>query len=403
MTEVSADQRQLKQDSLTIGLVSLAHLMSHFFQLCWAPLFPRLHDAFAVNYLELGSVATAFYLTSGISQAFAGILVDRYGARPMLLIGITSMAASIGLSGLVSDFWMLYPLAILAGAGNSVFHPADFSVLSLHVSKQRLGRAYGVHSFSGTLGWALAPVLIGGLAAVAGWRVALVVAGLAGLLVVALLVRFNAVLADAASRDSQESKRAAIPYARLIASPAIMMAFGYFLLTAAAGTGFQTFSTSVFVELYGILPQTATSALTAYLIGSAIGILMGGQLADHTNSHSRVAIAGLLGCAFLILLVASGLLSFVLTTTVVFFAGLAQGITSPSRDILVKMATPPGATGKVFGFVYSGLDAGSTVAPLMFGAFLDRHAIHAIFVGIALLYALSTISVLTVGRSRANS
>ncbi len=404
MDDVSVEQRLLKQDGLIIGLISLAHLMSHFFQLSLAPLFPSLHDAFTVSYLELGSISTAFYLTSGICQAFAGILVDRYGARPMLLAGITSMAASIGLAGLVSDFWMFYPLAIIAGIGNSVFHPADFSLLSSRVTPRRLGRAYGLHAFSGTVGYALAPVVVGGLAAAGGWRLALVGAGLFGLLVVALLIRFGGSLGHGHDPAGQAGETPpGISYARLIASPAIMMAFSYFLLTAVAGTGFQTFSTAALVDFYGILPQTAASALTAYLVGSALGILIGGQLADHTTRHVRLAVAGLAVCSSLIFLVASGVLSFAVTMAVVFAAGLAQGCTAPSRDILVKAAAPRGATGKVFGFVYSGLDAGSTTAPLLFGALLDRHAIHAIFFGIALLYALSILSVVTVGRRPATS
>jgi predicted MFS family arabinose efflux permease len=217
--------------------------------------------------------------------------------------------------------------------------------------------------------------------------------------VVVLLLRYRAVLGGAAA-DAGGAATGATPisYGRLVTSPAIMMAFSYFLLTAAAGTGFQTFSTAALVDFCQVLPQTAASALTAYLIGSALGILAGGQLADRTTHHVRVAVTGLLTCSLLILTVASGLLPFAGIVVAVFCAGLAQGATSPSRDILVKAATPAGATGKVFGFVYSGLDAGSTGAPLLFGAFLDGHAIQAIFLVIALLYAASVFSVVTVSR-----
>jgi MFS family permease len=280
-----------------------------------------------------------------------------------------------------------------------VFHPADFSLLSSQVSKHRLGRAFGIHAFAGTIGFALAPVAVGGLAAVAGWRVALMTAGGVGVVVVALLLRYRAALAGQGPAPAASAATAAsIPYARLVTSPAIMMAFSYFLLTAAAGTGFQTFSTAALVEFCKVLPQTAASALTAYLVGSALGILAGGQLADRTTHHVRVAVSGLLICSALILVVAGGLLPFAGIVAAVFVAGLAQGATSPSRDILVKAATPPGATGKVFGFVYSGLDAGSTGAPLLFGAFLDGHAVQAIFLVIALLYAASVFSVVTVSR-----
>jgi MFS family permease len=217
--------------------------------------------------------------------------------------------------------------------------------------------------------------------------------------VVGLLIRFGAALGEwTPRREHADGQVRAISYARLIASPAIMMAFGYFLLTAFAGTGFQTFSTASLVDFYGVTLRTAASALTAYLVGSSMGILLGGQLADRTTHHARVAMSGLAACSLLMGVVATGAVSFNGIMVTVFFAGLAQGCTSPSRDILVKRATPPGATGKVFGFVYSGLDAGSTAAPLFFGALLDHHLVRLIFLCIGLLYALSIFSVLTVSR-----
>lgn len=400
MDSTSADRVLLRQDGVTIGLIGLAHLMSHFFQLTMAPLFPRLHEAFGVSYVELGALSTCFYLCSGLSQAVVGILVDRYGARRMLLAGLMMMAAWIALSGLVTRFWMLYPLAVMGGLGNSVFHPADMFVLSARVSPGRLGRAFGIHQFCGTLGWALAPLVSGGLAAFGGWRVALIGAGVIGFVVIALLLRYGTVLDSAPAEGRHGVNGVPVPYAKLIASPAVMMAFGYFLLTSIAGTGFQTFSTASLVEFYGVPLTTAASALTAYLVGSAAGILVGGQLADRTARYVLVAMLGLAGCAGFILLVASGVLPFSLAVAAVSVAGLAQGMTAPSRDILVKMATPKGATGKVFGFVYSGLDAGSTLAPVFFGALLDRHAVQSIFLGIGLLYGVAVLSVLSVSRHR---
>jgi MFS family permease len=399
MDQAAANSALLRRDTLTIGLVSLAHLMSHFYQLSLAPLFPRLHETFDVSYVELGALSTCFYLASGICQALAGIVVDRYGARPILLAGITTMACSIGLAGLVNQFWMLYPLAVLAGIGNSVFHPADFSLLSSQVSKQRLGRGYGMHAFSGMIGYALGPVVVGSLAVFGGWRLALVAVGLAGLLVIVVLLRFGSLLrTETGHREHAAGGGTPISYAQLVTSPAIMMALSYFLLTALAGTGFQTFCTAALMEFYQVSLPTAAAALTAYLVGSALGMLAGGQIADRTGRHVRVAMTGLAVCAALMLTVASGGLPFAAVMLVVSVAGMAQGITAPSRDILVRMATPPGATGKVFGFVYSGLDAGSTMAPLVFGALLDHHAIRLIFLGVAALYAVSIFSVRSVSR-----
>lgn len=397
MTDIAADRSALKRDSQVIGLVGMAHFSSHFFQLSLAPLFPLLREAFGVNYVTLGSLVTTFYLVSGICQAFAGILVDRWGARPMLLAGVAGMATCIGLAGLIGEFWIFYPLLAVAGMANSVFHPADFSVLSARVSRQRLGRAYSVHALSGTLGYAVAPAVIGGFAALADWRTALVGAGLCGWMVVLLLLRYGRLL-DAPARAAKEVAGPAPSYAKLVTSPAIMMAFGYFLLTAAAGTGFQTFSTATLVDYYGITLESATTALSVYLVATAIGIFSGGILADRTSRYVGVAVLGLSICAGGMLLVATGLLSFPAALAAIGIAGFAGGTTAPSRDILVKAATPPGSTGKVFGFVYSGLDAGSTLAPLIFGSLLDRHADRALFAGIALLFALAILSVVSISR-----
>lgn len=406
------------RDGLIIALVGVAHFSSHFFQLSLAAVFPLLREAFNVNYATLGAVATTFYLTSGIAQAFAGIVVDRFGARPMLLIGIATMATSIAAYGMIDQFWMFYPLAVLAGLGNSVFHPADFSLLSSRVSPARMGRAFGVHAFCGTIGFASAPLVVGGLAYLFDWRTALIAAGIFGWIVVALLMRFSRELGSdgetarapavapgrggghggAAPADATPVK---FSYAKLITTPAIVMAFSYFLLTAAAGSGYQTFGASSLVEIYGVTASVAVTALTAFMVAQAVGILTGGVLADRTDRHALIAGCGLATASMLMLTVASGILSFNGVLAVVTLAGLSQGLTAPSRDILVRAATPKGATGKVFGFVYSGLDAGSTIAPLMFGLLLDHHMTRWVFVMIAVFYGLAVLSALTVARQGA--
>lgn len=417
-TSPAAPHPLAPRDGLIIALVGVAHFSSHFFQLSLAAVFPLLREAFNVNYATLGAVATTFYLTSGIAQAFAGIVVDRFGARPMLLIGIATMATSIAAYGMIDQFWMFYPLAVLAGLGNSVFHPADFSLLSSRVSPARMGRAFGVHAFCGTIGFASAPLVVGGLAYLFDWRTALIAAGIFGWIVVALLMRFSRELGSdgetarapaaapgrggghggAASADAAPVK---FSYAKLITTPAIVMAFSYFLLTAAAGSGYQTFGASSLVEIYGVTASVAVTALTAFMVAQAVGILTGGVLADRTDRHALIAGCGLATASMLMLTVASGILSFNGVLGVVTLAGLSQGLTAPSRDILVRAATPKGATGKVFGFVYSGLDAGSTIAPLMFGLLLDHHMTRWVFVMIAVFYGLAVLSALTVARQGA--
>jgi len=398
MTDTAVPISTLKRDSFVTGLIGSAHFISHFYQLSLAPLFPVFHTYFGVSYTALGSLVTAFYLVSGLCQAFAGIFVDKWGPRPVLLFGMMSMATCIGLAGLVTHFWMFYPLLVLAGTGNSVFHPADFSALSHQVSKPRLGRAFSIHACGGRLGYAMAPLIVGTLATYCGWRMALGTAGIFGWLVSLALIRYGRDYIPDHGFGDAANPHASISYSKLIAMPALLFAFGYFFLTAAAGSAFQNFSIAAFMDYYGVSLDMAARALSAYLISSAVGMLCGGVLADHTQHHARVAALGLCLTAAFMALIASGNLSYGLVVAAAAAVGACEGVTAPSRDILVKGAAPPGATGRVFGFVYSGLDAGSTVAPLVFGALVDHHAYHAIFFGIAILFGSAILSVLTLGQ-----
>jgi MFS family permease len=400
MTDLSAPEPSLKRDSLVIALIASSHFFSHFYQLALAPLFPLLHDDFDVNYVLLGSVVTSFYVVSGLCQTFSGVLVDRYGSRPVLTAGIGLMATSIGLAGLVPRFWMLYPLLILAGFGNSIFHPADFSALSHHVSKARHGRAFSIHAFAGSLGYAAAPIIIGGVGATFGWRVGLTLAGVMGGGMTILLLRYGRHFLP----DYQEHRDpAAAPktsYLQIIMMPTIVFAFGYLVFTSSATGAIQTFSTVSFIDFYNVPLATAATALSGYIVCSALGMLTGGVIADHTTHHVRVAATGLALAAFFVSFVAWGGLPFGGVTLAIAITGLCQGVTAPSRDILVKSAAPVGSIGRVFGIVYSGGDAAMALSPLIFGALVDNHAYHAIFFGVACLYLIGIGTVMTIGKKR---
>jgi len=385
------------RDATVIGLVGLAHFLSHFFQLSLAPLFPLIKEEFGVPYTALGLVISVFYGASGLAQTPAGFLVDRIGARRVLLSGVTLLAVAIGLASLAPTFGALLPLAALAGLGNSVFHPADYSILTRKVSEGRLGRAYSVHAVSGNLGWALAPVVVVSLAAGWGWRTALGVVGILGC-VAALALATQEALADdrAAAAKARPSETATLSNLQLLTLPGVLACFAYFALLSLALTGVQTFMVSATVTLYGIPLATATGALTAYLLASAIGIVVGGRLADRTARHDLVAATGMGGGALLMLAVSTGGLPVPLLLGAITVAGFSSGVTSPSRDMLVRAATPRGASGRVFGFVYSGLDLGGSAGPLMFGWLLDHGEPRAVFVLIAALLALTIVTVVQV-------
>lgn len=391
-----------RSDVLVIGLVGLAHLMSHFYQIALGPLFPLLKAEFDVSYTALGLIVSLFFGVSGVCQAFVGILVDRYGAYRLLLFGLATMASAVMLMGLAPAYWVLLPLAAVAAVGNSVFHPADISILSAKVSPRRIGRAFGVHGFGGSCGYFLSPIVIYfGVASFAGWRAGLIVAGLLGWLAVLLIFRHRAVLRiPAHAAGGSEAMPDLAFYARLATNRPLIAAFCFFALTAAALIGMQNFSVTALLELHDSPLYLATAGLTAFLGGSAAGIVLGGELADRFPRHAAIATAGLaLGAT---IMAGIALIPLPLTAVIALLAaaGFCVGATNPSRDILVRAATPPGSTGKVFGFVYSGLDLGAAAAPLLFGWLMDGGQARGVFVAIAAFYALGIVSVLQLGQQR---
>jgi FSR family fosmidomycin resistance protein-like MFS transporter len=385
-------------DVRIIALVASAHMVSHFLQLTLPPLFPLLKSEFDVPYVALGLVMTAFYAASGFGQTVSGFLVDRFGARRVLLSGMTVFAVAIALTGLAPSYWMLLPIAAVAGAGNSVFHPADYAIFNASVSSRWLARAYSIHSILGTVGWVVAPVVVVTVAGVASWRAALLAAS--GLALVAALVVAHATR-PLARHQELRGRPPAQPLAadvRLLLSGPIVAAFAYFTLMATALIGIQTFAVTGMVAIYDVPIGLATGALTAFYVGNAGGILAGGLLADRTHRHDVVAATGMLLAAIFTVVVGSGGVAAVLLTAVMALAGLCLGLSAPSRDMLVRGATPRGASGKVFGFVYSGLDVGSLAGPPVYGWLLDRGEPRAMFVVVAVLMVVTIATVVQVRR-----
>jgi MFS family permease len=391
------DRSGFRSDIRVIGLVGAAHFFSHFFQLTLPPLFPLLKEAWGVPYVALGLAMSVFYGASGIGQTVSGFLVDRVGAHRVLLGGMALFSTAVALAGLVPAYWLLLPVALLAGLGNSVFHPADYSILNASVSPRRIGRGYSAHSISGNLGWAVAPTVVVGLTAHFGWRVALVTVGTAGLAVVSVLAtRLRALVGG---REAGRPRSTAGREVRLLLTAPILSAFAYFAFIATALIGVQTFGVTTLMRIYDTPLGLATGALTAFLVGGATGILAGGLLADRTRRHDIVAVTGLVIAAAFMLLLATGALSPALLPVVLGLTGFCHGATGPSRDMLVRAATPPGASGKVFGFVYSGLDLGSCLTPLAFGWLLDRGDPRMLFVAVSVLMLCTIATVVQVRRT----
>jgi FSR family fosmidomycin resistance protein-like MFS transporter len=403
MTDITADST--RRDVKVIALVAAAHGCSHFYQLVLPPLFPFITQSLGIGFEEAGLLVACFYGVSGLAQTPAGFLVDRFGARRVLLGGLALAATTVTLMSLMPSFWVAIPLVVMAGLGNSVFHPADYSILSHTVSKSRMARAYGVHTFSGNIGWAAAPITMLPLAAVVGWRGALAIAGVTGLGIALFLASQSGVLATAhAERTTISTTFAKSPRAStlaLLASAPILLCFAYFFLLSVSLTGNQTFMPAALNQLYGTSLATAGVALSAYLATGSLGIIVGGIAADRTQRHDGIVAAGLLVAAAIMITVGFVPLPDLAIVAAVALAGFASGTTTPSRDMLVRGATPVGATGKVFGFVYSGLDLGAAVTPPVLGFFLDRGEPQMVFVLSAAALVLTIATAFRVGKARA--
>jgi MFS transporter, FSR family, fosmidomycin resistance protein len=398
----SADS--FRRDARVIGLVGFAHSLSHFFQLALPPLFPLLRAEFDVSWTLLGSLVGVFYAASGLTQFAAGFVVDRVGARPVLLGGMTLLAGGTMAASLAPGIGWLFPLVALMGVGNGVFHPADFAILNSNVSSRRLGHAYSTHGIGGNMGYALAPIASFALGALFGWRLALVAMGALGLVALGLLATQRAFLtsqraADAAGAHAAPTAATAHPAGwRLFVQAPILMCFGYFMLYTMGTVGVQTFAGNALNAGFGLPLAITNSAVTAYLLGSTAGILAGGFLAARVGRHDLIAAAGLAAGAALMVVVGAGAVGAATLLPLFAATGLAIGCTGPSRDLIVRNATPKGASGRVYGFVYSGLDTGGVFGPVIFGWMLDHAHPREIFLVMAGLFVAAIVTVVNVRR-----
>jgi len=378
-------------DAVVITLVALAHGLSHFFQLIIAPLFPLIKDQLGVSYAALGFVVTLFYAISALFQPLAGFVVDRFGGRPVLAGGVALLALGTLLAGAASSYAVLVFAAAIMGLGNSVFHPADFSILNSRVASERLGHAYSAHGIAGSLGYASAPLFSGGLGALFGWHVALfAAAGVGACMLLLLLLNWKRLHIPESASRRPEGKT---DWSVLFAAP-VVMCFLYFAIYTAGLSGLQSFSVAAMTVQYGVTAALASSALTAYMIGSAFGIFGGGFIATRTTRHDLVAAGGLAGAAFWIFLTATGAMPGAALPLLLGLAGFCAGATGPSRDMIVRASTPPGATGRVYGFVYSGLDVGSMSMPVFYGWLMDHDLPHGVFYAAATFNVLAMLTVL---------
>jgi FSR family fosmidomycin resistance protein-like MFS transporter len=376
-----------------VGGVCFGHLVSHYYITLLAPLFLFVREGYGVTYTELGLALTAFNVLSTVLQTPTGFLVDRVSARMVIICGLLLGAGAIAVAGLVNSFLVFVAMFAVAGIANTVYHPANYAILSQHIPPARAGRVFSFHTFSGMLGNAVAPPTLLFMQSLVGWRGAFLGAAVLGVVAAAVLLLTPEPAPIVAKTRKQETPDAPLDGWRLLTAPAILINLVFFILLSFCGGGLNNYLVAALGALYGTPAAVANSALTALLIMSAAGVLVGGILTGMTSRHGLVASGGLVVTAIVCVLI--GLIDFNALALVVLMsaAGFFSGLTMPSRDMIVRAVTPPGAYGRVFGFVSSGFNIAGIVAPIIFGQLLDHGHVREIFFFMALCALLAIFTV----------
>ncbi|MDO9295421.1 MFS transporter [Bradyrhizobium sp.] len=400
MVDVLAAPQQTKNQGKTdsslrtLAAISLAHWVSHFHLFVLPMLFPFLKEQLGVGYIELGFAITVLGIVSGLTQAPIGYLADHIGARKVLLMGLTLGGLALIMLGLNLSYPWLLVCAGLLGLANSVYHPADYAILSAHMDEARMGRAFSIHTFAGFLGGAVAPFIMAALVATVGGTGALIAAGAVGLLVALVLIAVGIPDASAADRkvDGVHAPK------QSIITPAIIVLTIFFMLLGLSNAGISNFGVVALMTGYEVSFQAANVALTAFLACSAAGVLAGGYLADRTSRHGQVAAACFAINAVILLVIAATSLPPLLLTGMMAIAGFLSGVIAPSRDMLVRNAAPPGAAGRAFGIVSTGFNLSGIFGPLLYGWIMDQHMPHWVFGASVVFMTLTVLLALVTDR-----
>ena len=394
-----------RRDARTIGLVGLAHGSSHFFHLLLPPLFPWLIADFGTSYAELGVMVSLFFIVSGVGQMLSGFIVDKVGAQRVMFTALSSFVIAGLIASSAQNYAMLLAASFFAGLGNAPFHPVDFTILNKRVTSQNIGHAFSVHGISGNIGWAVAPVFMAGITTLSGsWRLACLCGALFAAVVLAIMVLNRRWLDDRAfdAEEQAAAKNAGGAGAGtgtfdFLKLPAIWLCFSFFFWSTVGLSAIQNFSSSALHQIYDLPVSMTALVVTGFMLCGALGMVGGGFLAQRVQRLEKTIAIFLLLAAACLALVATGWLSGMAALVVASMAGFGHGLAGPSRDMLIKRATPAGNTGRVYGTVYSGLDTGFAVAAPIFGWMMDHQMPNAVFFGAAVAMAISVASAGAVG------
>jgi len=385
----------LERDVRVISLIGVVHGTSHYYQLAFVTMLLIVREKAGLSFTDVGALGAIYYAVSGVCQTMAGFAVDRFGARPILAGGLALIAIGLALTALADSFLTFAAISVVGAIGNCVFHPADFAILNSSVNTRRLGRAYSIHGLGGSLGWAAAPIIYF-LDDLVGRTGAAFIGALPGLVLAALVLSSRYLGDHRVVVRAATAAKGAKGGLGLFFQTSILLCFAYFALIAVNTVGIQQMAIPAWMEMFGLGERYAALCLMTFMVGSAVGMLAGGFFADGVKRHDLIASGGLLAAAALTVPIATLSITPGFLLPLLALAGFAGGATNPSRDMIVRNATPPGASGKVFGFVYSGLDVGSLLGPPLFGYLMDIHLPAAIFWIAVGLYVVNAAMVLTI-------
>ena len=391
-----SDEDILRRDRRVTSLIGVSHGASHFYQLALPPLFYLINQSEGISFALLGALTAAFYVTSAVCQPLSGFLVDKFGARRILLMGLGLLAGCTTLMGILPYYPVLFVLSVLAGVGNSVFHPCDYSIMNATISEQRIARAFSYHMFGGYVGYVSAPVAMTAIGTSVGWQPAIVIAGTVGLVLFAILWSGSRDFRDstherAENGAAEESFGESI---RTLTTPPVLLCWSFFFFVAMGQMGLMTFVPTLMKEIYAFELEAAAAFVSVMIGAIMIGVLLGGYLADKLRKPDLIVTVGY--CIATLMVTSIWYFELVSWQLFGIFAviGFMYGVVFPSRELLVRAATPKGASGKVFGFVYSGMDFGAAVTPVLFGWFVDTGVSRYAFLCVAILWVLSIVIML---------
>jgi MFS transporter, FSR family, fosmidomycin resistance protein len=386
------------QNTKIISLIGTGHGMSHFYGLALAPLFPLIKAEFGVSYAALGFLVTMLNITGTIVQVPVGFLADRMGGRILLPLGLGLMAFPFLAFGYADSYWFALVLMAIAGIGSSVFHPVDYAILNATIEESFLGRAFSLHTFSGSIGVMIAPGTMVLLASIWDWRTALVIAGGFGIFFMLLMIA-NGHLLHGKNNKKKEIQETEVSTnttsgIKTLFLPQVLLMVIFYVLITVMMSGILTFSVTIFNKFNGISLVDATTILTSYVIAGSVGLITGGILADKWNRHTLTAVVALLVSAVLLAVIEAFSLPIILLTLALVVIGFLQATIRPARDMIVRSIIPKNSIGKVFGFLSAAMSAGHAIAPVFVGWLIDRGNHDIVFYVLAaiMLLAIPTIT-----------